>query len=241
MKTTLLTTLLFALPALAGPATMEDLQALATTSSWDELLDRAQDIPAATRTQAWRDLVTSAATAAVQTDESRAPALASRFPFLSANPAFAKAHGSAAVTALERCLRDETRERDVLGTCLATFRKTSPSPQALLDGAKVVRRTWNAAAAIDLYAEATKPSKDACADAGLLESTLAALELPASEPRAKTGRTLAFETCWAAIAPGLKTAMVHASPYLLRNACAPLRAKKALTEMQDELCRDEGQ
>ncbi|MER2565409.1 MAG: hypothetical protein ABTQ32_32085 [Myxococcaceae bacterium] len=233
MKTLLLMTLL------AGTATMEDLQALGTQSAWAELLERAEDVPAAKRTDEWRALVTKAATAVVQADESRAAALSTRYPFLAASPAFSKLNGSVSVSTLEKCL-DDGKVRDPLTECVATFRKTSPKPDALAAAAKVIRRQWNPTAAVDLYADAAAGSKELCADAGLQESVLAALELPRDERRAKAGRTVAFETCFSAMAAPLKSAMVHASTYLLGNACESMRAKKALSEMQDELCRDEG-
>lgn len=233
MKTLLLMTLL------AGTATMEDLQALGSQSAWTELLERAEDVPAAKRTDEWRALVTKAATAVVQADETRASSLSTRYPFLAASPAFSKLSSSASVSTLEKCLGDE-KLRDPLIECVASFRKTNPKPDALVSAAKVIRRQWNPAAPVDLYADAAVASKELCADAGLQESVLAALELPRDERRAKVGRTVAFETCFTAMAAPLKGAMVHASKYLLGNACESLRAKKALTELQDDLCREEG-
>lgn len=233
MKTLLIISLL------AGTATMEDLQALGSQSAWTELLERAEDVPAAKRTDEWRALVTKAATAVVQADDSRAAALSTRYPFLASSAAFSKLSASAAESALEKCL-DDGKVRDPLTECVASFRKTNPGPDALAAAARVIRRRWSPAAPVDLYADAATGSKALCADAGLQESVLAALELPRDERRAKVGRTVAFETCFTAMAAPLKAAMVHASTYLLANACEPMRAKKALTELQDELCRDEG-
>lgn len=230
---------LLILSLLAGTATMEDLQALGAQSAWAELLERAEDVPAAKRSDEWRALVTKAATAVVQTDDSRAAALSSRYPFLTSSPTFSKLASSAAVSGLEKCL-DDGKVRDPLADCVASFRKTNPRPDALVAAAKVLRRQWNPAAPVDLYADAAAGSKELCTDAGLQESVLAALELPRDERRAKVGRTVAFETCFSAMAAPLKAAMVHASAYLLGNACEAMRAKKALTELQDELCRDEG-
>lgn len=232
MKTLLLMMLL------ATPATLEDLEALAGQSAWVELLERAEDVPPAKRTDAWRGLVTKAATAVVQTDESRAQALSTRYGFLGREPAFSKLQGTASVSTLEKCLR-RSDLNDALTECVSTFRKTNPKADALVDAARLLRKQWNPAAPVELYADAAASAKETCSDAGLSESVLAALELPRDATRAAAARKLAFETCWTALAPAVKQAMVHASPSLLRNACEPLRAKKALTEMQDELCRDE--
>lgn len=243
MKPTLMVLLGLGLPVWAGaPANMDDLQAMAASGAWSELLERAEDVPAAKRSPLWKELVASAATAVVQADDSRAAALASRYPFLTGNAAFAKTQGQAALTAFEKCLRVEREGRDVLLDCEGGFRKAAPNakPELLVQAAKVLRRQFNPAASVDLFAQAAAGSKDVCTDPGLQESTLAALELPADAPRAKTGRTLAFETCWPALGAAVKSAMVHASTYLRANACGPLRAKKALTELQDELCREDG-
>lgn len=39
----------------------------------------------------------------------------------------------------------------------------------------------------------------------------------------------------------MKRAMVGASAYRLQNACKPMREKKALTALQEDLCQDESQ
>ncbi|MDP1917518.1 MAG: hypothetical protein Q8L14_14855 [Myxococcales bacterium] len=235
---TLLLSMLLALPAFAGTATLEDLEALAGQSAWVELLERAEDVPPAKRNDAWRGLVTKAATAVVQTDESRAQALSTRYGFLAKEPGFSKLQGTASVATLEKCLRRDDL-KDALTECVSTFRKTNPKADALVEAARLLRKQWNPAAPVELYADAAASAKETCSDAGLSESVLAALELPRDATRAAAARKLAFETCWTALAPAMKQAMVHASSYLLKNACEPLRAKKALTEMQDELCRDE--
>jgi len=237
MKTTLVSMLL-ALPAFTGTATLEELEALAGQSAWLELLERAEDVPPAKRNDAWRGLVTKAATAVVQTDEARAQALSTRYGFLATHPGFSKVQGNASVTTLEKCLRRDD-VKDALTDCVTTFRKGKPKADALVEAARLIRKQWNPAAPVELYADAAASAKETCSDAGLAESALAALELPHDATRAAVARTLTFETCWAALAPAMKKAMVHASTSLLGNACEPLRAKKALTEMQDELCRDE--
>jgi hypothetical protein len=228
-----------AVSAFAEPkASFEDLQAMAANASWEELLERAEDVPAARRTDEWRSLVTKAATAVVERDEARAAALSTRYRFLADAPGFSRVNGSAAVTTLETCLRDD-KPKDPLTTCVTAFKKSKPNGEALAAGARVIRRSWNPAAPLDLWTDAVSANKGLCKDAQLQESVMAGLELPKAEARAGLARTLAFETCWAAMQSVVKPAMVHASTYLLSNACDPLRAKKALTELQSELCKDQ--
>ncbi len=239
MKQVLLVMCLAA-PAFAdGKASFEDLQAMAKDGSWDELLEHAEDVPAAKRTDEWRALVTKAATNVVERDESRASTLSARYGFLTKDPAFAKTGGGATVSVLEKCLRDE-RLRDPLGDCVTAFRKSKPNADTLAAGAKVIRKSWNPAAPLDLWSDAVSGNKDLCKDESLKESVVAGLELPKDEKRAGLARTLAFETCWSSLQPVMKEKLVGASSSLLANSCSALRAKKALTELQTELCKDEG-
>lgn len=239
MKLVLLS-LVLAVPAFAdGKATLEDLQAMARDGSFDELLEHAEDVPAAKRTDEWRSVVTKAATAVVERDESRAATLSARYPFLSKDAAFAKTSGAASVSVLEKCLRDE-RLKDPLGDCVSAFRRAKPPASTLVAAAKLVRRTWNPAAPLDLWADAVSADKTICSDSALHEAVVAGLELPRDAERAGLARTLAFETCWSALQPVMKAKLVGASSALLANSCTALRAKKALTELQSELCKDEG-
>ncbi|MDC0711591.1 hypothetical protein POL68_24185 [Stigmatella sp. ncwal1] len=230
------------------PASLQDLKALASQKAWAELLERAEDLPPADRTGEWRAWVTEAATAAVEAAEptrqepftasSKARSLSQRYDFLARAPRFAAARDAAARKGLERCLELDRKE------CLDTYVALTPevSPDAALEAAHLVRKDHFAYVPMPLFAAAVNGLKDAkaCKDEGLAETAIAALGLPTTDPRAADAKKVAFEWCWAALAPKLKAAMVGASSYFLTNACQPMRAKKALTELQDDLCKDDG-
>ncbi|QDE94160.1 hypothetical protein BHS06_19665 [Myxococcus xanthus] len=241
---------LLAAPVLARPAaTLEDLRALAVQKSWAELLERAEDIPPASRTDTWRALVTEAATAEVESamapDDKdpfatarKARALGQRYSFLAKAPGFSSARDARGLKDLERCLELER------SGCIDTYRELTgdASAETTLQAARLVKRGRFAYVAMPLFASAVRGGKEAgaCKDEALAEAVLAALDLPATDSRAGDARKVAFEWCWSALGARLKSATVGASSYFLANTCQPMRARKALTELQDDLCKDEG-
>ncbi|WP_237077295.1 hypothetical protein [Myxococcus xanthus] len=241
---------LLAAPVLARPAaTLEDLRALAVQKSWAELLERAEEVPPAARTDTWRALVTEAATAEVESamapDDKdpfatarKARALGQRYAFLAKAPGFASARDARGLKDLERCLELER------SGCIDTYRELTgdASAETTLQAARLVKRGHFAYVAMPLFASAVRGGKEAgaCKDEALAEAVLAALDLPSTDARAGDARKVAFEWCWSALGARLKSATVGASSYFLANTCQPMRARKALTDLQDDLCKDEG-
>ncbi|MBS1153839.1 MAG: hypothetical protein H6Q89_5537 [Myxococcaceae bacterium] len=228
-----------------APATFEDLKTLAAQQSYPELLERAEDVAPAARNDAWRELVATAATRVVQSTKiaddpfgqaARADALIERFSFLDKQPAFLAARDEAIVSGLRRCA---SANDEACFKLFGRYEKTL-SPAGSLAAGKVLRRNGSFAyRPMVLFARAVG-GKDAaaCKDPDVADAVLAALDLPAESEGAKAGRQVGYEWCWAALQPKLKAAMIGASSMRLANACKPMREKKALTELQDELCKD---
>ncbi len=78
----------------------------------------------------------------------------------------------------------------------------------------------------------------ACADPDVAEATLDGLDAASDSQSAKAARQIAFDWCYPALAGRLKTSMVGASTSRLENACGPMRERRALTPLQDDLCKD---
>ncbi|WP_217440931.1 hypothetical protein [Myxococcus sp. CA056] len=247
-RAVVLTCLVSTVGAARPPATLADLQALASQKAWAELLERAEDVPAATRTDSWRNLVTDAATAAVEaatpTDEEpfaaarKARTLGQRYAFLAKAAPYTAARDASAVKGLERCLAQEGRD------CVETYQQLAvgTGPESALKAARLVRQGRFAYVAMPLFALAVGERKDSgvCKDEALGETVLAALDLPVADARAAEAKKVVFERCWAALGAKLKAATVGGSAYFLENTCQPMRARKALTELQDDLCKDAG-
>ena len=228
------------------PATQAELDALAARAAYAELLERAEDVPAGSRLDAWRAVVTKAAAAVVShrsagvpfADAAKAEALRERYRFLADQPSFIAARDDAVVAGAEACVK-EAEEAPCWKT-LGAFEKTLGAGGSLALGKLLQKSGFRAGRVLPVFARAVT-SKDApsCRDPDVQGATVDALEFPAVD--AATARTVAFELCWTAMMPKLRAAMVGASSARMQNACKAMREKKALTELQAELCTDEGQ
>lgn len=247
MRLLTLPLLLVAVTAAAKePATMDDLKSLATNASFAELLERAEGVAPAARTDAWKELVTTAATAVVAglkpagdalAGLARADALLERFTFLAQRDAFVAARDDVAVEGLRRCLEANDE------ACVRRFapQERTLSPAGSLKAGKAFRRARAVAyRPMALFARATgKKDAAACADPDVGDAVMASLELPPDSEAAGHARKVAFEWCWSALQPKLKASMVGADSYRLLNQCPGLRAQKALSAFQEEVCQDE--
>ncbi len=230
------------------PATLGDLEVLLQKGAFAELLERAEDVAPASRTDAWKNLVTGAAVAVVKstavTKDPFAPALEAdvllkRHIFLAERQPFLAARDGAVLGAAQRCFKEADGEP--CWKTLAVFEPTL-TPPGSLDLGKALRRNGALPARVtSLYAKAAAKDPAACKDADVQDVLVASLDGPVEGAPAVSARSVAFTVCWAALSPKLKAAMVGASSYRLRNACKPLREKKALTALQEDLCQDEEQ
>lgn len=218
-------------------ATHADLAALAQQKAWVELLEKAETVLPAERDDRWRGWVGAAAAEVARTAPvEKTDALAHRFTFLSAHAPFVAARDAAVVAALERCL---AANDDLCFRAFVSVEKTL-APAGSLAAGKVLRHGgFQPQRAMVLFARAVG-TKDApaCKDADVAEAVLAALDASPGTETAAAARQVAFDWCFTALAPQLKESMRGAGAARLENACAPMRAKKALTPLQDELCRD---
>lgn len=247
----LLAAAFFSAVALAKPpATQAELDTLASNGAWDELLERAEEVPASSRAEPWKTVVASAAAARVTHRAQNAQeafagaidadALKSRYRFLADREAFTTARDSAVIAGAARCMKD--REDEACWKALGGFENTLSPAASFALGRLFKKNGWLPVRVMPLLEKGISGTDSAaCKDAEVQEVTVAALDAPSDDASAVAARTVAFERCWVAMQPRLRAAMVGASSYRLRNACKPMRSKKALSELQLDLCADEGQ
>lgn len=230
------------------PATLGDLEVLSSKGAFAELLERAEDVAPAARTDAWKSLVTGAAVAQVEsiavTKEPFAPALEAdvllkRHTFLAERQPFLAARDGAVLGGAQRCFKEPDGEP--CWKALAAFEPTL-TPAGSLELGRALRKNGALPARVtSLYAKAAVKDGAACKDADVQDVLVASLDGPEDGAPAVAARSVAFTTCWGALSPKLKAAMVGASGYRLRNVCKPMREKKALSALQEDLCHDEEQ
>ena len=230
------------------PATLADLEVLSSKGAFAEVMERAQDVSPAARSEAWKSMVTTAALALVKstavTKDPFAPALeadvlSKRHTFLQEREPFQRARDGAVLAAAQRCFTEADGE-----PCwkeLAVFEPTL-TPVGGLELGRALRKNGAQPARVTaLYARAATKDAAVCKDADVQDVLVASLEGPADGAPATAARTVAFSTCWSALMPKLKAAMVGPSASRLQNECKAMREKKALSPLQEDLCQDEGQ
>lgn len=230
------------------PATLSFLEVLAQKGAHAEVLERAEDVVPSGRTDAWKALVTSSAVALVKstavTKDAFAPALeadvlAKRHSFLGEREPFQRARDAAVLAGAQRCFKQGDGE-----PCWNTLDAFEPTlaPAGSLELARALRKNGALPQRVTvLYARAATKDPAVCKDGDAQDVLVSSLDSPVDGAPATAARSVVFSGCWSALMPKLKAAMVGASAYRLQNACKPMREKKALTALQEDLCQDESQ
>lgn len=238
-----------ALSVAAQPISIVDLKALAAAHAWHELLDKAEDVAPTERTSEWKTAVRDAAIASLQPDTAvhapfdeakRADVLATRFRFLTTDPAFDSARGEVVALGIDACLHEA--DDAPCWQLEAAYEKTltglaaAHAAQAFVKAGAVKYRP------MALFAAAiTSKDRNLCTDSALADAVIASLDLPVTHEAAKNAVKVGTGWCWPALASKLKASMVGASNTRLSNLCKPLRSKKALSDLQAEVCADAGE
>jgi hypothetical protein len=235
---------------------LADLDALAKQSSWQELLDHAEDIAPSQRNGHWSQLVDQAATgvlAGLDTDKvtfaglSAADDLTRRYPQLKSSRPFMAKRADLGVRAFSRCFElagDSAGAAKACGERLAGFSDGDPdnvelSRRAL--GLIESRIHFHSAAPFSIYYRLIGKQKAAkeCSNAGAKWAVIEALALDKADPRVAQAREIASATCWGQMQDQLVDALgsPHDGAHYFENSCGFLVEKKALASLQTNRCK----
>lgn len=221
--------------ALAGaPYTRADLEALAKSESWAELLEHATDVAPASRDAAWAALVLPAAKHALES----APAaevlptlerLTTRFPFLKTAVDFQAVRETRGLAALQSCFEASKTGAE----CLEKIEALAGGNSALtFKAAKVAMRGQFAYVPVTLFRKALESAATPaqCEDDELGRCVKAALALPHGEARAADARALLGGRCAKALIDFVEADLHDAKPGsdFARNACPAFKQAQAL-------------
>lgn len=218
--------------------TIEDLQALVKSGSWDEASQHLEDVPPSKRDTRWKTVVEQTAMGqlkALDTDRSpldaliMADAYTKRFNFLAKSRPFMQVRADLGIKGFESCFEARWSTETCSDRLLPFVEGDRGNVDLAVKAALLqVRNAYSyfAAPLYKLVAEWGKGSKKACSTDRLAESTLAAMGLPAQHKMLPAGLRVA-DVCF----PHLKTKLQESageSSYTKANICPLLRKKKAM-------------
>jgi hypothetical protein len=231
------------------PLKMADLKALAKDKSHAEILQKAGDVAPSERTPEWKELVAAAATASLKPGRQARPvfgdavyadSLVDQYAFLDSDSAFDAARDEAVLRGITECMKEDDAHQ--CWNIEARYEATLTGDVALKAAKAFVKNGSMKYRPMGLFAAAiTSKDSQVCKDADLADALAAAFDLPPHYAAAKAAVTVAFNQCWKALSPTLKDFMRGAETFRMQNLCKPMRAKKWLSELQEDLCRDAGQ
>lgn len=233
---------------------LADLDALAKQSSWQELLDHAEDIGPSQRTAHWSQLVEQAAVgvlAGLDTDKvaftglGAADDLTRRYPLLHSSKPFMAKRADVGLRAFTRCFELTRRDNSATKMCadrLAGFSDGDP------DNADLAQRSialidanihYRSAAAFSIYYRMIKKSAKECSSAAAKWPVIEALALDKTDPRVAQAREVAAGPCWEQMKNDLVDALTtpHDGAHYFENSCGFLVDKKALATLQTNRCK----
>jgi hypothetical protein len=232
---------------------MADVQALAKSKSWVELLAKAHNVPASERDASWQSLVTEAAIAhatdASITDEQAAADDESElqlYPHLAQSRPFMDARGKRAMTWFKACFR-QSYTIDDCDKLAKAFASADPNNSALARelGDLVMASTTAKGLAVRYYAQALtaaqhqkndKAVKDICGTSDLADALANAMTFEDATAVAQAN-TVAFDICWPQLNHDDFAKNATASDAAMKNACKGLIAKKALSGVREKKCK----
>ncbi|MDH5649837.1 MAG: hypothetical protein OEY67_09290 [Gammaproteobacteria bacterium] len=226
---------------------LEDLQALANSGTWAELVDHLHDVPPSERTQEWNSLAQQGLSARLKQllgsgdTESAQLFLKThfpRFPFLRDDTAFMQLRRDFGMRYYEYCFsyNDDTCHKELLG-----FVQADPDASLALDVARLVRLRASDLRAIEYFELAlakssAKPQQvSVCEDENLRISLENALKAPSDSNYAKSAKSVAFGRCFEPLQGIIKSA-IKDNTNAKSNACQQMLEKNALTGIAKKKC-----
>ncbi len=230
----LLLSLSFATSGLASPAgpiySMDDFVALDRQQAWEELSQHLLDIAPSQRDSRWQAILERTALGLLQQHAAEpvvaqpiADSLTHRFPTLRQAPAFMRARADVGLSALRVCVQKS-------GECSARFLDYidgDPDNVDLAFEAGKALAATEPAGSVSFFRRGlrTRKGSKGCGEGKVARAVVAALDLPAEDPRVVEAIELGDKTCWDQLKGPIVDAFGNGSPRYKANACRFLATK----------------
>lgn len=240
----------------AGPAlaeekkyTIQDLEALAKSESWSELVQHLEDIAPAARDSKWQKIAERGILGqldAMKADKNPFGALiwadsfTKRYPWLKKNKGFMKRRAEMGLKGFELCY-DHSYSGAPCNERILPYVEADPgNVDFALKAGQLITRKQHHYFAMPLFALAvgwSKGAKKICEADRVSGAMLAALKLPQSyTAQVKAAQDVA-RACFGPFKRALLDGVDEKNSYFLTNACPLLREKKALDGRQAPKCK----
>jgi hypothetical protein len=234
-------------PVLAKKYTIEDLEALANSESWDELVSHLEDIAPAKRDKKWQGIAEKGAIGYVKnykTDKNplgglfAADGLTKRYGLLKKSKPFMSLRAEVGLKGFEACFDMSWSGAECGDRFLPFIEADQGNAELAQKAAQLIIRKQFAYFSIPYYKLAVdwgKASKKVCTTPRLAEAVAAALGLPSDNKLVQPAQAVA-EACFDHLKEGLTDKFAEGNSYFVENSCPLLKKKKALTKTQEAKC-----
>ena len=246
-----LAAILAAAPAAAEEKryTMQDLEALAKSESWSELVQHLEDIAPAARDKKWQQIAERGILGQLDSMKSDknpfgaliyADGFTKRYPWLKKNRGFMKRRAEAGLKGFELCYEHSYSGAPCNERFLPYVEGDPGNVEFALHAGQLVTRKQHHYFAMPLFALAvawSKGAKKVCEADRLSGAMLAALKLPKSYTAQVKAAQEVARGCFGPFKRVLLDAVDEKNSYFLANACPLLQEKKALDARQAPKCK----
>ncbi len=226
-------------------STLAEMESLRDKKAWNELVHALSQVPSPERNARWEALVVESSGEylkdVAEADQGNLRAvvneLTKKYPLLSGKIAFRERFHMLMLDGFKRCYENtKGKEQQNCTDRLVGFVKTEmPDPSLVDRAADLVQPFGVEVFAVYAVGIEAIPGIQSCTQKKWKDSLLSVLESDRTEFLA-TARDLAENKCWTYVRADLKRALERKPASTLRNVCAILRAKKALSSTHLATC-----
>ena len=255
MKHIALVGILAAVPAVAfadkKPYTLADLKTLVSQKSFKEAVDHLGDVPPSERNADWQGVASDAAAGYIGglsndnlvTKVLEIEKVDGEYPVILKSTKYTKVRGEVGLKAYQGCFENSYWIDECLDHAYKFIDADAGNTDLAFKMGKLVRLNAKHWASLRYFKKAlvSKNTKSMCADEDIKLAVLSGLALPSSYDALPIAKEIAQGACW----DNLKKPIVEAfnedseNGYVRTNACAFLKAKKALSAEQAKTCKAE--
>lgn len=231
------------------PYTLADLKTLVSQKSFKEAVEHLSDVAPSERTADWQAVAADAAAGYIGslkddnlvTKVLEIERVDGEYPVILKSTKYTKVRGEVGLKAYKGCFENSYWIEECLDHAYKFIEADADNTELAFKMGKLVRLNAKHWAALRYFKKAltAKNTKAMCADEDIKLAVLSGLALPSSYDALPIAKEVAQGACWDNLKKPILEAFNEDSEngYVRTNACALLKAKKALNAEQAKTCK----